>query len=623
MRLAPRAHPLAEDPPAGCTGRAVECGVAVSSVGRGWTLVDVETSGLSSRQHRVLSLAAIALDANGHVVGEYSSLFNPGCDPGPVHIHRLTRERLNGSPTFDSALEHLRELLEGRTLVAHNAVFDHGFLVEEARRAGVTLPITHRLCTITLTRRLQLDVPNVKLSTLAQHWSVPQRAAHDAGDDVRTLLEVFRRSTGLASTLGLPLPVVACGAATRAYPDKVTRVPCPWTDPGRYDSAVGLIQGTKVVITGSTHAPRLELARRLADAGLDVMNAVSGKTGLLVANPGAPDSRKLQRAQELGIPLVDEATAISLAERVVPGTLKSVPVIEVIPSPARTRETPPRRASSSLPWSGRRVLVLGGLHSDATAVRARLVQLGAVPAINLTAAVTHVLVLSGGEADGRFAKARDRGLPVLEAHHVSSVADASEPAVTEPKGVDDGTAETTPAPTSLPAGAVVDIPKGMDRFTVNVAWTSAKSDPSNDPEVDVVAFELAGDGRVPSDDEFIFYNQPASPDGVARLSIDGDREQGVSIDLAAAPDEIERITIGAAIDGDATFGDVGAISVTVDAAEFTFATAVLDAATTERSMIIAEIYRRNGLWRFRAVGQGYDDGLAEFAVRHGVEVEES
>ncbi|SCB95615.1 Stress response protein SCP2 [Gordonia sp. v-85] len=162
----------------------------------------------------------------------------------------------------------------------------------------------------------------------------------------------------------------------------------------------------------------------------------------------------------------------------------------------------------------------------------------------------------------------------------------------------------------------------MDGFTVNVAWTSTHGISSRGPEVDVVAFELAGDGRVPSDDEFVFYNQPASPDGVARLSIDGDREQGLSIDLAAAPDEIERITIGAAIDGDATFGDVGAISVTVDAAEFTFATAVLDAATTERSMIIAEIYRRNGLWRFRAVGQGYDDGLAEFAIRHGVEIEE-
>ena len=274
---------------------------------RGWALVDVETSGLSSRHHRVLSLAVAVLDGNGRVEAEYSSLFNPGCDPGPVHIHRLTPERLRGAPTFDIALPQLHELLADRTLVAHNAVVDHGFLVEEARRESASLPTTHRLCTVALARRLQLDVPNVKLATLAQHWRVPQYAEHDATDDVRTLTEVFRRSLDLAATLDLQLPVVACGASTRAYPDKVTRVPCPWTDPGRYDPNTGLVQGTKVVITGPTVIPRLELARRLADAGLDVMNGLSGKTGLLVANGGhpiaesskAPGRRAFQRLTRL------------------------------------------------------------------------------------------------------------------------------------------------------------------------------------------------------------------------------------------------------------------------------------------------------------------------------------
>ena len=273
---------------------------------RGWALVDVETSGLSSRHHRVLSLAVAVLDGNGRVEAEYSSLFNPGCDPGPVHIHRLTPERLRGAPTFDIALPQLHELLADRTLVAHNAVVDHGFLVEEARRESASLPTTHRLCTVALAR-LQLDVPNVKLATLAQHWRVPQYAEHDATDDVRTLTEVFRRSLDLAATLDLQLPVVACGASTRAYPDKVTRVPCPWTDPGRYDPNTGLVQGTKVVITGPTVIPRLELARRLADAGLDVMNGLSGKTGLLVANGGhpiaesskAPGRRAFQRLTRL------------------------------------------------------------------------------------------------------------------------------------------------------------------------------------------------------------------------------------------------------------------------------------------------------------------------------------
>ncbi|MDS1116635.1 TerD family protein [Gordonia westfalica] len=164
----------------------------------------------------------------------------------------------------------------------------------------------------------------------------------------------------------------------------------------------------------------------------------------------------------------------------------------------------------------------------------------------------------------------------------------------------------------------MDIPTDVTEFTVNVAWSAGHAD---DPHaVDVVAFELGGYGQVPSDDEFVFYNQPASPDGAVRLSIDGDREQGIGIDLTAVDPEIQRITVGAAVDG-ATFGDVGALSITVDATEFTVATAVLDAATTEQSMIIAEIYRRNGMWRLRALGQGYDDGLGEFAVLHGVEVE--
>lgn len=163
----------------------------------------------------------------------------------------------------------------------------------------------------------------------------------------------------------------------------------------------------------------------------------------------------------------------------------------------------------------------------------------------------------------------------------------------------------------------MDVPSGVTEFTVNVAWEADRSAPF---EVDVVAFELDRDHKVLSDDHFVFYNQPASPDSAVRLCIDGDREQGIAVDLSVVGEDVDRIMVGASIET-ATFGDVGALSVTIDTFEFTFATAVLDAATTERSMIIAEIYRRNNVWRIRALGQGYDDGLAEFAVRHGVEID--
>ena len=597
------------------------------AVGAGWALVDVETSGLRAREHRVLSVAAITMDAAGRVQDEFSTLLNPGCDPGPVHIHRLTRERLSGAPTFDAVIGPLTRMLDGRTLVAHNAAFDHGFLVEEARRAGATLPTATRLCTVTLARRLQLDVPDVKLGTLARHWGIRQDNAHDALDDARTLTHVFRRSVDLAESLGLGLPIVACGASSRAYPDKVTRVPCPWREAGRFDPSVGLVQGTKIVITGPTNVPRAELAHRLADAGMDVMNSLSGRTGLLVVNAGAPYSRKLERAAEFGTPIVDEATVLRLADNPVAGALKAAPkeieVIEVIPLP-----TSPKPAG---PWAGRRTLVLGGSHLEATVMRSRIVQLGGVPAINLTSRVSQVLVLSGGEGDPRMTKIVNRKLTLLTMADVDAALVLATPATVEsvPKidmetGTDPGTeqdaeteAASMPEPVTMTPGMVIDLPTGLHSVSVNVAWSAAAI---ATPEVDVVAFELDDTDRVPSDDEFVFFNQPASPDGAVTLSIDGDREQGISVDLASVSDDVARVTVGAAIE-QATFGDLGALSVTVDSGATTIATAVLDAATSERSMIVAEIYRRRGVWRLRILGQGYDDDLAAFAVRHGVEVD--
>ncbi|HMS74961.1 TerD family protein [Gordonia sp. (in: high G+C Gram-positive bacteria)] len=587
------------------------------TVESGWALVDVETSGLRAREHRVLSVAAITMDSSGRVEEEFSTLLNPGCDPGPVHIHRLTRERLRGAPTFDTIVEPLTQLLDGRTLVAHNAAFDHGFLVEEARRAGAKLPTAQRLCTVTLARRLQLDVPDVKLGTLARHWGIRQDNAHDALDDARTLTHVFRRSVDLADSLGLGLPIVACGASSRAYPDKVTRVPCPWREAGRYDPAIGLVQGTKIVITGPTNVSRTELAHRLADAGMDVMSGISRKTGLLVVNAGAPHSRKLERAGEFGTPIVDEATVLRLAADPVAGVPKSAPaeieVIDVISTPAR----PPKPAG---PWAGRRTLVLGGSHLEATVMRSRIVQLGGVPAINLTSRVTQVLVLSGGEGDPRMTKIINRKLTLLAMADVDAALGLAVPKIdTEVDTEPDAETEVAPMPepVTMTPGMVIDLPTGLHSVSVNVAWSAAAIAA---PEVDVVAFELDTTDRVPSDDEFVFFNQPASPDGSVSLSIDGDREQGITVQLGSVPEDIARVSVGAAIER-ATFGDLGPLSVTVDSGTTTIATAVLDAATSERSMIVAEVYRRRDVWRLRILGQGYDDDLAAFAVRHGVEVD--
>ena len=163
-------------------------------------------------------------------------------------------------------------------------------------------------------------------------------------------------------------------------------------------------------------------------------------------------------------------------------------------------------------------------------------------------------------------------------------------------------------------------------WTLNVSWQAISG--GTDREVDVVAFLLDRDEKVTTDADFVFYNQPFSEDGAVRLAENGSSEQSVRLELDALPTWCTRVEVAAVITGSGTFSDVGAIVVDADAgddqvgAARSIATTTLDAATTERTMLLASVYRRGGLWRLRAVGQGYDTGLAELARSFGVAVDE-
>lgn len=577
---------------------------AVSTHNDQWVVVDVETSGLKASRDRVLSVAALTVDDHGRIGRELSTLVNPGCDPGPVHIHKLTPQRLAGAPRFEDIAPQLMDMLDGRTMVAHNASFDHGFLKLESMRAGLDMPTKQRLCTVALSRRLQLDTPNHKLATLAAHWKVLQSNAHDAYDDARVLAQIFTHSSRLARSLDLPLPVVKCTERLTLYPDSVPRTHCEWENPGPLKPGGGLIQGMRVVISGDTKVPRLRLAAQLNDAGLDVMNSVSRFTSVIVCSDPSLDSRKVERARAHGLEVISEARVLDLLRDVQPGMLKGTQP-DPTPQPSKPK---PKPEPVAMPWQSRRILVMGGSHAESVLMRSRLIQLGATPAVNLSAGVTDVLILDGGDGDPRMPKAKERDLTILTPALVDRELNIEQPTQLPPL--------RRLIPPLVPRGGVIDLGPNSTVLTVNSSWRAESIG------VDVVALMLGEDELVSSDEDFVFFNAPATSDGAVSMSIDGDSEQGVCIDLTLVPEDCARILVAAAIDGDSTFGEIGAVSVSLDVPESTIATAVLDAATTERSMLLAEIYRRGSGWRFRAIGQGYDDGLAELAVRYGVEVDD-
>jgi DNA polymerase-3 subunit epsilon len=208
------------------------------------------------------------------------------------------------------------------------------------------------------------------------------------------------------------------------------------------------------------------------------------------------------------------------------------------------------------------------------------------------------------------------GVPVLSIDEFTHQFDAGRPGLA---GDLPARAASRRAGLLLPRGGVVDLPVASagDRWSVSATWSWDAG------EVDLVAFLLGEDEQVASDEDFVFYNQPSAGEAV-KLMVEGPAEQTVAIDLAAVPRDVSRILVAAALDGARTFGDVGPVEIAAAGPDGdTVLRATLDAATTERTMVLAEIYQRNRRWRFRAVGQGHDHGLARLAESYGVDVQDS
>lgn len=157
---------------------------------------------------------------------------------------------------------------------------------------------------------------------------------------------------------------------------------------------------------------------------------------------------------------------------------------------------------------------------------------------------------------------------------------------------------------------------------VELGWRSGPSV----PDADASALLLVG-GKVRSDADFVFYNQPAHSSGAVRH--EGKRDAGgqvtdsLHVDLARVEPAIETVILAASSDG-GSFGRVPDLYVEVRDAARNTVVARFDnpGATVETAFVLGEFYRRQGAWKFRAVGQGYDSGLEGLATDYGISVDE-
>ncbi|WP_186357110.1 TerD family protein [Streptomyces sp. SLBN-118] len=158
---------------------------------------------------------------------------------------------------------------------------------------------------------------------------------------------------------------------------------------------------------------------------------------------------------------------------------------------------------------------------------------------------------------------------------------------------------------------------------VSLRWSSA----AGDGDADVSVLMLDGNGKVRSDADFFFYNNPAAADGSVQLlgktPTDSGSEDRISLDLTAVPEDVERIVVAASQYGGSCFGELDDLRVVLadGSGQALLGFSITDAGV-ESAFIFGELYRRGEEWKFRAVGQGYETGLAGLATDFGIDIDE-
>ena len=188
---------------------------------------------------------------------------------------------------------------------------------------------------------------------------------------------------------------------------------------------------------------------------------------------------------------------------------------------------------------------------------------------------------------------------------------------------------------SLAKGGNVSLSKeepGLTQILIGLGWDTRSSD-GTDFDLDASAFLLAATGKVRGDNDFVFYNNLRTADGSVEHTGDNRTGEGdgddeaLTIDLAKVPADVHKVAVAATIhDADSrrqNFGMVQNAFMRVVNAATDREIARYDLSedySVETALIFGEIYRHNGDWKFRAVGQGYQGGLAPLARNFGVDV---
>jgi len=200
----------------------------------GWSVIDLETTGLYPKTDRIVEIGVVRLSQDGREVGCWTSLVDPCRHVGAAEIHGLTAFDLRGAPTFADIAPSLLSMLAGSRLAAHNARFDMTFLSRELERAGLGWGEPDALCTMNMVSSLGL-ASRRGLAAACEELGIEHEAAHCAISDARATAALL--VLGLAGIDRLPAVLPRLSNAPVPPPSRTRSEP----PPPRVDTSLGAL----------------------------------------------------------------------------------------------------------------------------------------------------------------------------------------------------------------------------------------------------------------------------------------------------------------------------------------------------------------------------------------------
>ena len=191
-------------------------------------------------------------------------------------------------------------------------------------------------------------------------------------------------------------------------------------------------------------------------------------------------------------------------------------------------------------------------------------------------------------------------------------------------------------PINLSKGQKVDLTKGnasLKHIMVGLGWDVNAFDSGADFDLDASAFMCGANGKCPTEKEFVFYGNLEHPSGAVKHQRDnltgegdGDDEQ-IFVDLKAIPESVDKIaftvTIYEAQERRQNFGQVSNAYIRIvdeDTNQELIRYDLGEDFSIETAIVVGELYRHNGEWKFNAIGSGFQGGLAALCGHYGIQV---